>query len=225
MHQTEYGNDHDDYMQMEPAENSSSSHSNKNYSDNLSRTSHVSDPTHSDRDPTHSDPDPTLGARRSNSVDFTKKHDEDRLSSRSCFTPIALRRTCKTDNMNGGLQYKKLEIVESKDRLFKGSESRTENTLVAKFRDAVKIRRSSSVPSKSEKNRDSSSSNDSGVSTGSLKHHKGKARFVTCDVIAMLSNRFTVQSLLNGYHCEFRPYHPFRHEKLQYRIFIPRDIS
>lgn len=179
VHQTEYGNDHDDYMQMEPAENSSSSHSNKNYSDNLSRTSHVSDPTHSDRDPTHSDPDSTLGARRSNSVDFTKKHDEDRLSSRSCFTPIALRRTCKTDNMNGGLQYKKLEIVESKDRLFKGSESRTENTLVAKFRDAVKIRRSSSVPSKSEKNRDSSSSNDSGVSTGSLKHHKGDFEFET----------------------------------------------
>lgn len=39
-----------------------------------------------------------------------------------------------------------------------------------KVLDSVKIRRSSSVPSKSE-NRDSSSS-DSGVSTGSLKHHK-----------------------------------------------------
>lgn len=35
---------------------------------------------------------------------------------------------------------------------------------------AVNIRRSSSVPCKSGQNRDSSSSNDSGVSTGSLKH-------------------------------------------------------
>ncbi|KAL7287115.1 hypothetical protein TKK_0018732 [Trichogramma kaykai] len=39
---------------------------------------------------------------------------------------------------------------------------------------AIKIRRSSSVPSKAGHNRDSSSSNDSGVSTGSLCHRTGE---------------------------------------------------
>ncbi|KAJ8681034.1 hypothetical protein QAD02_016821 [Eretmocerus hayati] len=44
---------------------------------------------------------------------------------------------------------------------------------------AIKIRRSSSVPSKTGHNRDSSSSNDSGVSTGSLSHRT--AEFVEFD--------------------------------------------
>lgn len=159
--------EHANYMQMEPLE-SSSSNSNKN-SDNISRISHVSDPTHSD---TVS----TMSTRRSSSADFTKKHDDDYgVHSQICFTPSVLRKAVKNDRINEGM-LKSLEIVESKDKLFKAPEPKSEN-LVAKFRDAVKIRRSSSVPSKSDKNRDSSSSNDSGVSTGSLKHHKGDFDF------------------------------------------------
>lgn len=51
----------------------------------------------------------------------------------------------------------------------------------------VHIRRSSSVPSKSSHNRDSSSSNDSGVSTSSMK--KRKAAFKECDVEGCHSGR------------------------------------
>ncbi|KAG6447522.1 hypothetical protein O3G_MSEX005006 [Manduca sexta] len=151
-------------MHTENAE-SSSSNSNKNYSDNISRISHISDPTHSDADL-------TMSTRRSSSADFTKRYDDDYTNVQICFTPTVLRKATKNDRINeGSLQLTSLEIVESKDKLFK-PETKTESTFVAKFRDAVKIRRSSSVPSKSDKNRDSSSSNDSGVSTGSLKHHK-----------------------------------------------------
>ncbi|KAF9414148.1 hypothetical protein HW555_007848 [Spodoptera exigua] len=88
-----------------------------------------------------------------------------------------------TDCCNEHLNYMHMEPLEisissskqnfSDNDKFKVPEIKSENALVTKFRDAVKIRRSSSVPSKSDKNRDSSSSNDSGVSTGSLKHHKG----------------------------------------------------
>ncbi|CAB3230469.1 unnamed protein product [Arctia plantaginis] len=162
---TECCNEHLNYMHMEPLEISISSNSNKNYSDNVSRISHVSDPTQ------HSESD-TISTRRSSSADFTKRHDDEYgIHSQICFTPTVLRKAIKSDRINEGMQIS-LEIIEPKDK-FKIPESKTENMLVTKFRDAVKIRRSSSVPSKSEKNRDSSSSNDSGVSTGSLKHHKG----------------------------------------------------
>ncbi|CAK1555518.1 unnamed protein product [Leptosia nina] len=153
---TDCCNEHLNYMHMEPLENSSSSNS-KNLSDNISRISHVSDPTHSETDN-------TISTRRSSSADFTKRLDED-LNPRFCYTPTVIRRACKTDCINEGVPVKNEE--------FKVPGPKTENILVARFRDAVKIRRSSSVPSKSDKNRDSSSSNDSGVSTGSLKHHKG----------------------------------------------------
>lgn len=155
------------FMQTE-LEISSSSNSNKNCSDNISRISHVSDPTQ------HSESDNTLSTRRSSSADFTKRHDDEYgIHSQICFTPSVLRKANKNERINAPLQ--SLEIVEPKDRVFKPEIK--ENTFVAKFRDVVKIRRSSSVPSKSEKNRDSSSSNDSGVSTGSLKHHKGDFDF------------------------------------------------
>ncbi|XP_045451538.1 uncharacterized protein LOC123660522 [Melitaea cinxia] len=153
-------------MHMEPLENSSSSNS-KNLSDNISRISHLSDPTQ------HSDTDNTISTRRSSSADFTKRHEDDiSINARLCFTPTVIRRTCKTDCINEGVPVIS-DRSNQKDKVFKSPEPKTENILVARFRDAVKIRRSSSVPSKSDKNRDSSSSNDSGVSTGSLKHHKG----------------------------------------------------
>lgn len=136
---------------------------NKN-SDNISRISHFSDPLHSDTDN-------TLSTRRSSSADFTKRLDDDfSINSQICFTPTVLRKAVKSDRINE----RPLLIVEPKD--FKIPEPKNE-TFVTKFRDAVKIRRSSSVPSKSDKNRDSSSSNDSGVSTGSLKHHRGDFDF------------------------------------------------
>ncbi|KAJ8712576.1 hypothetical protein PYW07_005418 [Mythimna separata] len=162
---TECCNDHLNYMHMEPLEISISS-SKQNFSDNVSRISHVSDPTQ------HSESDNTISTRRSSSADFTKRHDDVYgINSQICFTPTVLRKAIKSDRINEGMQIS-LEIIEPKDK-FKVPESKTESLLVTKFRDAVKIRRSSSVPSKSDKNRDSSSSNDSGVSTGSLKHHKG----------------------------------------------------
>lgn len=156
-------NDHSDYMQMEPG---SSSSSNRNFSDNVSRISHVSDPTQ------HSDTDNTMSTRRSSSADFTRRQDDDFTTPRVCFTPTVLRKSGKSERINEGAQARKLKEC-GKERAFKTPEPRTEGALVARFRDAVKIRRSSSVPSKSDKNRDSSSSNDSGVSTGSLKHHRG----------------------------------------------------
>ncbi|CAG9788933.1 unnamed protein product [Diatraea saccharalis] len=159
-------NDHINYMHMEPLEISSSS-SNKNCSDNISRISHVSDPTQ------HSDSVSTISTRRSSSADFTKRLDDDYLSNQICFTPTVLRKASKNERINEGIPLpNKTKNVEN-DKVFKVPEVKSENVFVARFRDAVKIRRSSSVPSKSDKNRDSSSSNDSGVSTGSLKHHKG----------------------------------------------------
>ncbi|XP_013195567.1 uncharacterized protein LOC106138830 [Amyelois transitella] len=165
---TECCNDHTNYMQMDPLETSSSSNSNKNYSDNVSRISHVSDPTQ------HSDTISTISTRRSSSADFTKRHDDDfGIHNQICLTPTVLRKAPKSERINEGNLFKPLEIIEPSDKAFKVPESKSENIFITRFRDAVKIRRSSSVPSKSDKNRDSSSSNDSGVSTGSLKHHKG----------------------------------------------------
>lgn len=173
VHQTECCNNHANYMHMDGLEISISSNSHKNNSDNVSRISHISDPTHSDIDN-------TISTRRSSSADFTKRHDDDYgITSQICFTPTVLRKTNKHDRINEGLPLKTLEIIESKDKLFKAPEAKTESLFVTKFRDAVKIRRSSSVPSKSDKNRDSSSSNDSGVSTGSLKHHRADFDFET----------------------------------------------
>jgi hypothetical protein len=165
VHPTDCCNDIN-YMHMEPLEISSSS-SNKNCSDNISRISHVSDPTQ------HSDTVSTVSTRRSSSADFTKRHDEDYLSNQMCFTPTVLRKASKNERINEGIPVLNKQLSCDTDKVFKVPEVKTENIFVARFKDAVKIRRSSSVPSKSDKNRDSSSSNDSGVSTGSLKHHKG----------------------------------------------------
>lgn len=166
---TECCNEHLNYMHMEPLEISISSNSNKNCSDNISRISHVSDPTQ------HSDTDNTLSTRRSSSADFTKRHDDDFSFHSRCFTPTVLRKASKNACINEGVPLKNNtpDIFKPKEKVFKVPESKSENAFVARFKDAVKIRRSSSVPSKSDKNRDSSSSNDSGVSTGSLKHHRG----------------------------------------------------
>ncbi|CAH2044243.1 unnamed protein product, partial [Iphiclides podalirius] len=143
--------DHSDYTPMDS--------SSRNLSDNVSRISHVSDPTQ------HSDTENTVSTRRSSSADFTRQREEF-PAPRVCFTPTVMRKTSKTERINESAHTRK-------ETAFKTPEPRTESALVARFRDAVKIRRSSSVPSKSDKNRDSSSSNDSGVSTGSLKHHRG----------------------------------------------------
>lgn len=161
---TECCNEHLNYLHMDPLEINNSN--NKMYADNISRISHVSDPTQ------HSDTDNTISTVRSSSADFTKRQDDMDyvIHNRSiCYTPTVLRKTCKNDCINQA----KSEIVEQKSN-FKAPEpmTKSENSFVARFRDSVKIRRSSSVPSKSDKNRDSSSSNDSGVSTGSLKHHR-----------------------------------------------------
>ncbi|XP_063829682.1 uncharacterized protein LOC135078997 [Ostrinia nubilalis] len=164
---TDCCNDHLNYMHMEPLEISISSNSNKNCSDNISRISHVSDPTQ------HSDTVSTISTRRSSSADFTKRHDDDYLNNQICFTPTVLRKATKNERINEGIPVGNKSEFEDKNKTFKVPELKSENVFVARFRDAVKIRRSSSVPSKSDKNRDSSSSNDSGVSTGSLKHHKG----------------------------------------------------
>ncbi|XP_015431507.1 PREDICTED: uncharacterized protein LOC107187843 isoform X1 [Dufourea novaeangliae] len=61
----------------------------------------------------------------------------------------------------------------------------------------IKIRRSSSVPSKTGHNRDSSSSNDSGVSTGSLSHRT--AEFVEFELSLAPSTSGTKQNVLSIY--------------------------
>lgn len=167
---TECCNEHLNYMHMEPLDISSSSNSNKMYSDNVSRISHVSDPTNNSAYN-------TLCPKRSSSADFTKRQDDLDyiISNRNvCFTPTILKKSFKNEFINDSKSngVKSPELEEAK--IFKSPEPvpKNESSFVAKFRDSVKIRRSSSVPSKSDKNRDSSSSNDSGVSTGSLKHHK-----------------------------------------------------
>lgn len=160
-------NDHLNYVHMEPLEMSNSSNSNKNASDNISRISHVSDPTQ------NSETDNTTSTRRSSSADFTKRDDEYEFNIKVCFTPTVLRKVNKNECIS--YRTKSPTVFGMQDATFttfKIPESKTENSFVARFRDSVKIRRSSSVPSKSDKNRDSSSSNDSGVSTGSLKHHR-----------------------------------------------------
>ncbi|XP_057326165.1 serine-rich adhesin for platelets-like [Microplitis mediator] len=62
---------------------------------------------------------------------------------------------------------------------------------------SIKIRRSSSVPSKTGHNRDSSSSNDSGVSTGSLSHRN--TEFVefefTCTPVSLSSRKQNILSV------------------------------
>lgn len=160
-------NEHLNYMHMEPLE-SISSNGNKNYSDNISvsRISHISDPTQ------HSESDNTLSTRRSSSADFTKRQDDEFSVNSHCFTPMVLRKTNKSVSINKVMPLINNVPEKLVPKVLK-PETKSENIFVARFRDAVKIRRSSSVPSKSDKNRDSSSSNDSGVSTGSLKHHKG----------------------------------------------------
>ncbi|XP_003699879.2 uncharacterized protein LOC100879173 [Megachile rotundata] len=61
----------------------------------------------------------------------------------------------------------------------------------------IKIRRSSSVPSKTGHNRDSSSSNDSGVSTGSLSHRT--AEFVEFELSLAPSTSARKQNVLSVY--------------------------
>ncbi|XP_043253869.1 uncharacterized protein LOC122398232 [Colletes gigas] len=61
----------------------------------------------------------------------------------------------------------------------------------------IKIRRSSSVPSKTGHNRDSSSSNDSGVSTGSLSHRT--AEFVEFELSIVPSTSTRKQNVLSVY--------------------------
>ena len=61
----------------------------------------------------------------------------------------------------------------------------------------IKIRRSSSVPSKTGHNRDSSSSNDSGVSTGSLSHRT--AEFVEFELSLAPSTSTRKQNVLSVY--------------------------
>lgn len=125
-----------------------------------------------------------LSKRKSSSADFLQKAEEffDISKSNSHkdvsvdLNPLRknLRYECVNDSCVSCIkipQDTKLRVHQNViDKVVK-----PENSLLSKIRDSVnsvKIRRSCSVPSKTIKNRDSSSSNDSGVSTGSLKHHR-----------------------------------------------------
>ncbi|GBP49491.1 hypothetical protein EVAR_45466_1 [Eumeta japonica] len=162
---TECCNDHLNYMHMEPLDVGGSG--NRNYSDDVSGISHVSDPAQ------RSDADRAASARRSSSADFTKRpEDADYGTGKNvCFTPTVMRKACRSDDTPPAQRKRNGADGDRVAKMAEGA-AKSENSFVARFRDSVKIRRSSSVPSKSDKNRDSSSSNDSGVSTGSLKHHK-----------------------------------------------------
>ncbi|XP_063973330.1 uncharacterized protein LOC135160573 [Diachasmimorpha longicaudata] len=72
--------------------------------------------------------------------------------------------------------------------------AKNEESSVASQPFSIKIRRSSSVPSKTGHNRDSSSSNDSGVSTGSLSHRN--AEFVEFELSLAPINSARKQNIL-----------------------------
>lgn len=136
-----------------------------------------------------------LSKRKSSSADFLQKAEEffDISKSNSHkdvsvdLNPLRknLRYECVNDNSVSCIKIPQdAKSCVHQNVIEKGG--KPENSLLTKIKDSVKIRRSCSVPSKTIKNRDSSSSNDSGVSTGSLKHHR-------CD--------FTDFEVTPRYHC------------------------
>lgn len=105
----------------------------------------------------------TLSLKRTNEVPTSKGNSLTNIPP--CVDEVAIRQIVNPENQN---EAQNENVVNGSLR-----------TLVRECLDqqgsaaSVHIRRSSSVPCKSGNNRDSSSSNDSGVSTGSLKHRGG----------------------------------------------------
>lgn len=119
----------------------------------------------------------TLTRRKSSSADFLKKAEEffDMAKSNS-HKDVSTDLNPLTKNNFSNMMLENFinqshqTVVRKSDLVKPEKPVKPDTTFLSKFRDSVKIRRSSSAPSKSEKNRDSSSSSDSGVSTGSLKY-------------------------------------------------------
>lgn len=98
--------------------------------------------------------------KRSYSAESAHYLDEDKNS----FTSTAMVHKCSSDSE------KTLANNQTVDSETETNDSPDTVSLSPQPISSIKIRRSSSVPSKTGHNRDSSSSNDSGVSTGSLSH-------------------------------------------------------
>lgn len=142
-----------------------------------------------------------LARKRSSSADSTRYIDDDNESPLSRTTSPSsetLRKSsvhslnstvdqmqCAEHRMSSPCIHQESEICYDSDCCRKGDVNETEDEVSTTdslqtqipegltVQQAVNIRRSSSVPCKSGQNRDSSSSNDSGVSTGSLKQRGG----------------------------------------------------
>ncbi|XP_077290923.1 uncharacterized protein LOC143914534 isoform X2 [Arctopsyche grandis] len=121
----------------------------------------------------------TLTRRKSSSADFLKKAEAffDMAKSNS-HKDVSTDLNPLTKNNYSNMMLENFinlnhqTVIRKSDLVKPEKPVKPDTTFLSKFRDSVKIRRSSSAPSKSEKNRDSSSSSDSGVSTGSLKYPK-----------------------------------------------------
>lgn len=122
-----------------------------------------------------------LTRRKSSSADFLKKAEEffDMTKSNSHKDMSTDINLLAKENRYNNMMLENYVYPEQNQNVRKNNFSvkpekptKPDTTFLSKFKDSVKIRRSSSAPSKSEKNRDSSSSSDSGVSTGSLKYPK-----------------------------------------------------
>ncbi|KAJ9593987.1 hypothetical protein L9F63_014582, partial [Diploptera punctata] len=113
--------------------------------------------------------------RRSSSADSSRYLDEleDLEHSGVIEREVSTSHAKLSEQVTVKAEEQKQEEVETKlEDASEGKAVELESSVVVPEIDsaAVHIRRSSSVPCKSGNNRDSSSSNDSGVSTGSLKH-------------------------------------------------------
>uniref|UniRef100_A0A0A9W787 Protein Dok-7 n=2 Tax=Lygus hesperus TaxID=30085 RepID=A0A0A9W787_LYGHE len=127
--------------------------------------------------------------KRSSSADSTR-YDDDEVTLRcSQETVDSLPRPEEEADANGSVQ----SVVEANDSLRSVIESVSQDSTAP-----VPVRRSSSVPCKPA-NRDSSSSNDSGVSTGSLKHRGGDfAEFELPLTTSMSSRRHLLSQALHA---------------------------
>ncbi|BES92270.1 Docking protein 7 [Nesidiocoris tenuis] len=131
-----------------------------------------------------------VSRKRSSSADSTRYEDDEVTLRCSQETVESLSRPEEeVDPPNGSVQ----SVIEANDSLRSIVESVSPDSTTA-----VPVRRSSSVPCKPA-NRDSSSSNDSGVSTGSLKHRGGDfAEFELPLTTSMSSRRHLLTQALHA---------------------------
>ncbi|XP_012275442.1 uncharacterized protein LOC105697050 [Orussus abietinus] len=104
---------------------------------------------------------------------------------------------CSSEASKGTLVITEGPTSNATSELKMNNDSADVSSVSSSHQPCIKIRRSSSVPSKAGHNRDSSSSNDSGVSTGSLSHRT--AEFVEFE-LSLNSTATKKHNVLSVYH-------------------------